>query len=677
MKKGCLLLLCIIVSLTVASQAKVDSLLQRIDKVDDKQKADIYLKLAKATIKDSAASKSYNRKAYQQAKENKQLPQLGQSLYLSGRILFINRDFTEAIKFYEKSLEVFRQTGDTTEMTTCYNYIGISYFNMSKSKEAIVNYLEALKLTKKDPDYGAEILANIGLVHNELDNTSEAIKYFRQAVAINQSIKDYGSLAVDYDYLGATYSRLKMHDSSLVNYRKALYLFKKTKKEDRYAVSLSNMAWILPNYPDSLNQAIVYFNRAWKKFQEIGWNHYEANILFGIANILSKQGKYDEAITGYIQSIDLANKYKRELFLKRQIYEGLSETYQKKGDYKKALESHILFAQYNDSTFEKQKLEQIANLEKQYETEKKEEEIRQLEGKHQILDIQLQTNRQLKLFGFVTAALLLILLFFMVVRYIDKAKSNHLLELKNIKIAESEHELRLTNAAKNKFFSIIAHDLKNPLHSVMGYSYLLSKDFDRFSDDERRKFATDINQSTNNIFRLLQNLLEWSRSQTGQLVVIPQEIKLSQIVKNATNVLHPLAENKNIKIENQIDQELTVYADPQMIETVIRNLVSNAIKFTPENGLIEISARQTGELIEFCVKDSGIGISEEDAKNLFQIDSKVKRKGTNDEDGSGLGLILCKEFVDRNHGKIWVESTFPKGSSFFFTVPIYSSDPKN
>jgi signal transduction histidine kinase len=203
----------------------------------------------------------------------------------------------------------------------------------------------------------------------------------------------------------------------------------------------------------------------------------------------------------------------------------------------------------------------------------------------------------------------------------------------------------------------------------MGYSYLLSKDFDRFSDDERRKFATDINQSTNNIFRLLQNLLEWSRSQTGRLVVIPQEIKLSRIVKNATNVLHPLAENKNIKIENQIDQELTVYADPQMIETVIRNLVSNAIKFTPENGLIEISARQTGELIEFCVKDSGVGISEEDAKNLFQIDSKVKRKGTNDEDGSGIGLILCKEFVDRNHGKIWVESTFPKGSSFFFTIP--------
>jgi len=199
---------------------------------------------------------------------------------------------------------------------------------MSKSKEAIASYLEGLKLAKSNLDYTAELLGNIGLVHNEMDNFNEAIKYFRQALSINQSIHDDESMAVNYDCLGATYSRKKMSDSSLVNYQKALYLFKKIRKEDRYAVSLSNMAWILQDYPDSLNKAIGYFNQTWKKFQELGWVHYEPNIQFGIANILSKQGKFEESVSAYKKSILLANHFKRELFLKKQRYQGLSEVYQ-------------------------------------------------------------------------------------------------------------------------------------------------------------------------------------------------------------------------------------------------------------------------------------------------------------------------------------------------------------
>jgi len=130
-----------------------------------------------------------------------------------------------------------------------------------------------------------------------------------------------------------------------------------------------------------------------------------------------------------------------------------------------------------------------------------------------------------------------------------------------------------------------------------------------------------------------------------------------------------LADQKNIRVEFNYNDDLILFADPQMIETVLRNLINNAIKFTPENGLIEITASQNEDQISICVKDSGIGISGEDAQNLFQIDSTVKRKGTNDEDGSGLGLILCKEFVDKNNGTIWVNSTIGEGSSFFFTVP--------
>ncbi|MDD2305656.1 MAG: tetratricopeptide repeat-containing sensor histidine kinase [Prolixibacteraceae bacterium] len=658
---------------TTSGQTKVDSLLSLCEKASNVQKTTIYLELVNATVKDSSLSNRYNKKAFELAVANKQLPEQATSVYYSARILYTARDFTEAIKKYQKALEMYRQLNDTSGMTKCYRYIGISNFNMSRSKEAIASYLEGIKLAKRDLDYTAELLGNIGLVHNEMDNVNEAISYFRKAININQTIHDTASLAIDYDYLGATYSRMKMPDSSLINYHKALYLFKKVRQDDRYAVSLSNMAWILPNYPDSLNSAINYFNLAWRKFQELGWLHYEPNIQFGIANILGKQGKLDESISAYKKSIQLANQFKRELFLKKQLYQGLSEVYQKKGDYKHALEYRILSSQYNDSITEKQKLDQIANLEKQYETEKKQNEIIRLQAQQDLTDVQLQKNRQLKILGFVTAALLLIFVFYVLIRYYDKIKLNQLLEQKNKTIEQSENELKVLNASKNKFFSIIAHDLKNPFHTVMGYSWLLSKDYEHFTEDERRKFASDIHHSTNNIFRLLQNLLEWSRSQTGRLIFSPRNIEFKKIIENSVSVLRSLAEQKNIEIKIEYDNDLILFADPLMIETVLRNLINNAIKFTPENGLIEVSAIQITDQISICVKDSGIGISEEDARNLFQIDSTVKRKGTNNEDGSGLGLILCKEFVYKNNGTIWVNSSPGVGSSFYFTIPAKSA----
>jgi signal transduction histidine kinase len=664
-----LVFISLLFTITSFSQTQVDSLLRLCEKADDTQKTRLYLQLSKITIQDSALSNSYNKKAFEWAVANKQLPEQAKSVYQTAKIYFTARDFTDAILFYDKALHLFRQINDTTAMTTCYSYIGISNFNMSKSKEAIASYIEGLKLSKNDPDYSAELLANIGLVHDEMDNFSEAISYFRQAVSLNKSIRDTGSLAINYDYLGAAYARMKMPDSAVVNYHKALYLFKKIGKDDRYAISLSNIATVFPNYPDSLDKAITYFNLAWKKFQEIGWAHYEADIQHGIANVLFKQGKIDEAISSYKKSLNLAQKYNRELLLRKQIYKSLSEVYQKKGDYKLALDNHILYSQYNDSIFETQKYEQIANLEKQYETEKKGNEIVRLQAKQELTVVQLTKNKQLKILGFISASLLLLVVFFLLLKYFDKLKSNKLLEVKNQQIEKSENELRLLNASKNKFFSIIAHDLKNPLHTVMGYSYLLSKDYDRFSEAERRKFAVDINQSTNSIFRLLQNLLEWSRSQTGRLNFSPTEIEFKRILENSLSVLYAMAEQKNISLKYAYDTELKVFADPLMIETVLRNLISNAIKFTPDHGSIEIMAQKVENEIKVSVTDTGIGISEKDVENLFRIDSKTKRKGTNNEDGSGLGLILCKEFVEKNNGTIWVESTSEKGSSFIFTIP--------
>lgn len=669
-----ILLVClyVVATLSAFAQTKTDSLLQLSNTSDLQKKAGIFLELAKASIKDSAKANYYNRKAFAIATAQNQKKEQATSVYLAAKILFTSRNFTEAIKEYEKAIPYYQHINDSTGMTTCYSYIGISNFNLSKNKEAIAAYLEGLRLSKNDPDYSAELLANIGLAHDVMDNFTEAISYYKKALALNQSIRDTGSMAIDYDYLGITYSRLKKPDSSLVNYNKALILFKKMKKEDRYAVSLTNTAWVLQNYPDSLDKALNYFNTAWKKFQELGWNHYEPDINHGIGNILSKQGKYNEAIVLLKKSISQAIALKREFLLKKQIYGALAETYQKKGDYRNAYENQILYTQYNDSAVQKEKFEQISRLEKQYETEKKQNEIIRLQSREELMNVELHKNKQLKTLGFVTACLLLFFVMYVLSKYYDKIKLNKLLETKNKRIEQSESELRQLNAAKNKFFSIIAHDLKNPFHNIIGYSQLLTSEYDNFNETERKKFAASINQSTNNVFRLLQNLLEWSRAQTGRLVFLPREIDFGHILKNALSVLRPLADQKQISIELDFDEELTIFADPQMIETVLRNLINNAIKFTPEHGKITISARLANEQVEIRITDTGIGIAEKEAQTLFKIDSTIKRKGTNNEDGSGLGLILCKEFVHKHNGSISVESTPGKGSSFYFILPQIS-----
>lgn len=328
------------------------------------------------------------------------------------------------------------------------------------------------------------------------------------------------------------------------------------------------------------------------------------------------------------------------------------------------------FVLCSDSLAQKEKYDQISNLEKRYESEKKENEIERLETAQQYTLTQLRKNKQLKQLGITSAVLLLLLALFIWLKYLDKMKSNKMLEAKNKIIEKSEQELRELNASKNKFFSIIAHDLKNPLHAVLGYSYLMNSEYNHFTDDERRKFASEIHQSTNNIFRLLQNLLEWSRSQTGKLKFSPAVIEYQHVLDNSLSVLKSMADQKHIAIKTGNDPGLKMFADPVMVETVMRNLINNAIKFTPEGGQIEVSAKQLDDEILVSVCDSGVGISEEESQNLFRIDSKVKRKGTNNEEGSGLGLILCHEFVTKHKGKIWVKSTPGKGSEFFFSIPV-------
>lgn len=238
-------------------------------------------------------------------------------------------------------------------------------------------------------------------------------------------------------------------------------------------------------------------------------------------------------------------------------------------------------------------------------------------------------------------------------------------------IKQQIEQLSELNSTKDKFFSIIAHDLRNPFNSLLGYSEILAKKAPQYPIEKIQKISTSINDVARNTFKLLENLLDWSRLQTGRITANFQKIKPSDIISDIMFLCEPIAKSKNIKLSTNISCDDYIKADNDMLNTLIRNLVTNAIKFTNRLGSITIKTESGQEEIVFSISDTGIGIEPQHINTLFKIDSKLSKKGTDNENGTGLGLILCKEFIEKHNGRIRVESELGVGSTFFFTIPFW------
>jgi signal transduction histidine kinase len=236
-------------------------------------------------------------------------------------------------------------------------------------------------------------------------------------------------------------------------------------------------------------------------------------------------------------------------------------------------------------------------------------------------------------------------------------------------IKQQNFELQESNATKDKLFSIIAHDLKNPFAVILSLSETVADTFRALDEEELEECLKKMHSSAQKVYELLANLLTWSRSQTGNIQFNPGRLKLNPLVVEIAELLRNQYELKNIELNIEIDDDLMVLADTNMLNTVMRNLISNAIKYTNKAGMINVSGSERDKYIEIVIRDNGVGIQQETIDKLFKIEHKVSSPGTSNERGTGLGLILCKEFVEKNGGRIWLESEVGKGSTFYFTLP--------
>lgn len=243
------------------------------------------------------------------------------------------------------------------------------------------------------------------------------------------------------------------------------------------------------------------------------------------------------------------------------------------------------------------------------------------------------------------------------------------LKTKMQSINKLNKELKESNTTKDTFFSIIGHDLKTPFNAILGFTNLLENQYTDYTDEERKKMIREVNKSASSIYELLENLLTWARSQSGKIRIVKENINLTSILLKNIDSYASNIEQKQIKLVNEIPKHLGVYADRFTVSVIINNVLNNAIKFTPNNGCITLSSKIVGRKIELAIKDTGVGMTKETIDHLFHAEESKSSLGTNNEIGTGLGLILIKEFIHKNGGQFWIKSELDKGTIFCISLP--------
>jgi signal transduction histidine kinase len=480
-------------------------------------------------------------------------------------------------------------------------------------------------------------LGNIGAIFYDKNEYDSALNYFFRVM--DKLDPDSLGSATQHYILSGVYNNTAMTYSDLGDTRLAL---------DYYRKSLS----LALKADDEYNVGSVYIN---------------------LGSLFGELRRMDSALYYLHRALQLADKRGfRSITL--DTFEELAKLHAKFGRYGSAYNWQVRYDTLYKSIFNENQSTEISKLRAMYEQEISEKEISQLQSESQV---QKMLNKVFIIFIVVIVALVVII----AVNLRSKKKTNQMLAERNLqissaiqKLSESETELQKLNMSKDRIFSVVAHDLRNPVAAVTGFSELLYDNFDQFPVETQREYLLQILQGTQRIQNLLENLLIWARAQMKAVKYEPENLKVKVLVDDCVKEMKANLDHKKVQCLVNINQKCVVYADKAMMHTVLRNLIINAIKFSFPGGKIRIASSLAEETCTISVSDEGIGIQPEIQEKLFKSNEVVSTPGTTGESGSGLGLVICKEFLERNKGEIRVESEPGNGSSFILDLP--TSKPK-
>jgi signal transduction histidine kinase len=481
---------------------------------------------------------------------------------------------------------------------------------------------------------------------------------------MSRQINDKEGEPYSLDEIGDVLLRQGKYDSALTTLFASLKLGRALQLNAVLPQSMSNIAKTYLKKGEFAT-ALKYYDSTYSLYAKNKDNYGIAEIELGRGLVYQKQEKYDAAMQAIDKSLTMARKLNARI-LEIQCFNQLASLWETKGDYKKALEYFKLYKQSEDTLFSEDMQGKLLRDQIRFETESKDSQIAALSEQQENTEDALKRQEFVRNILVVVMALSVILLISVYRSGRRRRQINTLLVRHQEETEKRSVELERLNQVKDKFFSIISHDLRSPINALSGLLDLIDKG--AVTAEELPKHIKELKARFNHTRVLLNNLLDWTLLQMDKLNLQAAKIDLKNIVDENIQLFGTIP-GKEIKLTNEIPPNTIGYADSNTINLVIRNLITNAVKFTKDKGEVRVNAVAQGNDWVVSVKDNGVGMPTDVLRILFDKTAPYTTRGTANEKGTGLGLILCKEFVEKNGGKIWVESAEDYGSSFYFTVP--------
>ncbi len=587
-------------------------------------------------------------------------------------IIYTGRgQYEEALEGYRYVLELSRELGEDAIESSALNNIGRVYQFWGIYPQSLDYYFRSLTIKERlgDKEGIANLYNNIGNVLCKQGEYDKSLDYLQKALALSQKLNDKRKMAESYEYMGEVYLLTKS-DQSLTYLQKAWEIVNAVSSiTPKITVSIKMGDYYSAS--NQLDQALSCYERAMMLSRQVKRERTICQLLLKMGAIYQQQNDARKALDYSLQSMKMANQLNL-LEEQKESYHQLSDLYADLKYYKHAYEHHQLFKQINDSIYNANNVRQVAEIEYSFQFEK-EKQLHGLELMKRDARLKADQKFHYSIIISLVVAVLLAAILIAVVFLSNRRKriTNSLLVAQKNEIIAKNGQLQQLVATKDKFFSIIAHDLRGGFNSILGFSDLMILGSNDYSKQDMLVFAENIRASAEDTQRLLENLLEWSRSNLGLIVYKPVVFNLKKFIDFSLSTKGHHAINKEIDLRYVVDSALDIYADADMFGSILRNLISNAIKFTPRGGQILVEASRINGWIQISVKDNGVGMSDEVMNSLFSINKTVSTQGTEKERGTGLGLSICKEFVDRHKGEMSVKSEMGQGSEFIVLLPVY------
>ncbi|WP_207492864.1 tetratricopeptide repeat-containing sensor histidine kinase [Aridibaculum aurantiacum] len=642
------------VCITYGQKTQIDSLGQLLTKTStDTSKGRLLLQIASHWNRlDPDSAYAYTELAENLFSKAKYSRGLADVFTTQARIKVNINQIPTGLSLYNKALDLHKQNNNPSGIATVLNGIGVAFGVQENYSKALSNFLQALKIYEEEKDDAgmASSYLRIGTVYTRTNNLDEAMKFYNKALVLAEKNQDKRNISGLYNNIGSIYGQ----KNQLILSRQALLKSKQIAEQAGIWPVAAEAYLNLGNVYRELKKkdsAVAHFAIAEKHF--IQFKNYEqlSRTYSGWAKLHMQYNEWNKATPLIHQSIAIA-KQVNSPSLEAEAYEYLIQVAKEKNDYKESANLYQKLVALKDSIHASEKTETLERLRVEYQQEKDELLIKQLKSDNE------EKTRQRNILLVLSAIGMLLLLSLVI--------SFGLIYNKNIQLQRRKQELVELNNMKDKFLSVLSHDLRSPIGNIL---QLLQVVYPDESNGEHKVLFDRLKLTTGSVLETMDNMLAWGKNHFTQGTVEKQPVNMQEVITRVCRFLKQTADNKQISIKNNISSPVVVIADENQIEFVMRNLISNAVKFSHEFSAVEVYTTTSDNMVHIHVKDYGTGIHKVQQTKLFNLHARESTKGTAGETGSGLGLVLCSEFVELHKGSLNVISEKGEGTEFIVSLP--------